>query len=103
MTSYERRCDVFTSHRRRYDVVLAPTTNWGSVILANMPLMEHWASKWHNFQTSATTFSLMYAVNQKKMFRKAVARNNKLFSALSYNSESTWVGHTNLNVFADQY
>ena len=24
MTSYKRRCDVMTSHRHRYDVILAP-------------------------------------------------------------------------------
>ena len=28
MTSYERRCDVITSHRRRYDVILAPNAHW---------------------------------------------------------------------------
>ena len=28
MTSYQRRCDVITSNRRRYDVILAPYANW---------------------------------------------------------------------------
>ena len=28
MTSYERRCDVITSHRRKYDVILAPKAHW---------------------------------------------------------------------------
>ena len=28
MTSYERRCDVMTSHRRWYDVILTPYAHW---------------------------------------------------------------------------
>ena len=28
MTSYQRRCDVITSHRRSYDVIFAPNARW---------------------------------------------------------------------------
>ena len=28
MTSYERRCDVMTSHRRSYDLILEPNAQW---------------------------------------------------------------------------
>ena len=28
MTSYQRRCDVITSHRRLYDVIFAPNAHW---------------------------------------------------------------------------
>ena len=28
MTSYQRRCDVITSHRSLYDVILAPNAHW---------------------------------------------------------------------------
>ena len=40
MTSYERRCDVMTSHRRSYDVILAPNAHWvnisGRTVLNNI-------------------------------------------------------------------
>ena len=32
MTSDQRRCDVITSHRRLYDVILVPNARWASVI-----------------------------------------------------------------------
>ena len=32
MTSYERRCDVITSHRRLYDVILAPNAHWDGTL-----------------------------------------------------------------------
>ena len=28
MTSCQRRCDVITSHRRRYSVILTPNARW---------------------------------------------------------------------------
>ena len=28
MTSYRRRCDVITSHRRQYDVIFKPCARW---------------------------------------------------------------------------
>ena len=28
MTSCQRQCDVITSHRRRYNVILAPNARW---------------------------------------------------------------------------
>ena len=38
MTSYQRRCDVITSHRRWYDVILTMCACWGNVSIMRI----HW-------------------------------------------------------------
>ena len=40
MTSYERRCDVMTSHRRRYDVILAPYAQGYILKMSKVPCMS---------------------------------------------------------------
>ena len=35
MTSYPRRCDVITSHRRGYDVILSPNAYWVNTVVSN--------------------------------------------------------------------
>ena len=32
MMSYQRQCDVITSHRRQYDVILAPNAHWADIL-----------------------------------------------------------------------
>ena len=49
MMSYQRRCDVITSHRRWYDVILTLCAHWDrrwyDVILT---LCAHWDRRWYD-------------------------------------------------------
>ena len=40
MTLYQRRCDVITSHRREYDVILTPNVRWDRTCMKKLPLIK---------------------------------------------------------------
>ena len=54
MTSYQRRCDVMTSHRRRYDVIMTSCACWGNAC----HYLNLQSTEFHQWQTINTALVL---------------------------------------------